>query len=92
MIRKIRHKGLKRLYAEGDGSRVQSNHVEILEEILLALDQAERPGQMDLPGYRLHPLKGKRKGEWSVSVSGSWRVTFRFEGADATDVDYEDYH
>lgn len=47
---------------------------------------------MDLPGLRLHELKGSRKGTWSVTVSGDWRVTFRFEGKDAVDVNYEDYH
>jgi len=47
---------------------------------------------MNLPGYRLHRLKGKRAGTWSVTVSGNWRVTFSFEGEDAFDVDLEDYH
>ena len=47
---------------------------------------------MNIPGYNLHPLKGDRKGEWAMSVSGNWRITFRFEGEDATDVNLEDYH
>lgn len=92
MIRKIKHRGLKRLYEQGETRGVQAAHVETLEEILGLLDQAERPGQMDLPGYGLHPLKGNRSGEWSVKVSGNWRVTFMFDGTDVTTVNYEDYH
>lgn len=92
MIRRFRHKGLKRLYENDDPSRMAARHIERLENILSLLDAARRPGDMDVPGYRLHPLKGERKGEWSVSVSGNWRVTFRFDGEDATDVNYEDYH
>jgi proteic killer suppression protein len=60
--------------------------------ILGRLDASTAPGDMDLPGLALHPLKGARKGDWSVRVSGNWRVTFRFEGEDAAAVDYEDYH
>ncbi len=60
--------------------------------ILAALNAATAASDMGLPGLRLHPLKGGRSGTWSVSVSGNWRITFRFEGKDATDVDYEDYH
>ena len=79
MIRKIRHRGLKRLYEDDDGSRLNAEHVEKLREILSMLDQARSPSDMQLPGYRLHPLKGHR-GVWSVRVSGNWRVTFKFDG------------
>jgi len=92
MIRRFRHRGLKRLYDRGDRSGVSTGHVARLERILTLLDVAQRPADIDLPGYRLHPLKGGRKGEWSVSVSGNWRVTFRFDEGDVTDLDYEDYH
>jgi proteic killer suppression protein len=71
---------------------VNAEHVARLERILTLLDVAQRPADIDLPGYRLHPLKGERKGEWSVSVSGNWRVTFRFDEGDVTDLNYEDYH
>ena len=67
-------------------------HVARLEQILTLLDVAQRPADIDLPGYRLHPLKGELKGEWSVSVSGNWRVTFRFDEGDVTDLNCEDYH
>ena len=92
MIRSLRHKGLKRLCRDDDGSKVQPAHVERLKDILARLDAAARPQDMDLPGLRLHPLKGNRKGTWAVSVDGNTRVTFRFDGEDAVDVDYEDYH
>ena len=92
MIRRFRHRGLKRLYERDDRSGVNAAHVARLERILTLLDVAQRPADIDLPGYRLHPLKGTRKGEWSVSVSGNWRVTFRFEEGDITDLNYEDYH
>lgn len=92
MIRRFRHSGLKRLYEKGQRKGVNPQHVGVLEEILGLLDVARNPADLDIPGYRLHPLKGQRKGEWAVDVSGNWRVTFRFEGEDATDVNYEDYH
>jgi proteic killer suppression protein len=92
MIRRFRHRGLKRLYERDDRSGVNAAHVARLERILTLLDVAQRPADIDLPGYRLHPLKGERKGEWSLSVSGNWRVTFRFDEGDVTDLNYEDYH
>ena len=92
MIQRFRHRGLKRLYERDERSGVKAEHAARLERILTLLDVAQLPADIDLPGYRLHPLKGDRKGEWSVSVSGNWRVTFRFDEGDVTDVNYEDYH
>jgi len=66
--------------------------VDKFRRILAALDQAERPEDLDLPGYRLHQLKGDRAGSWSVTVRANWRIVFRFEGQDVADVDYLDYH
>ncbi len=60
--------------------------------VLAHLDMAKHPSDVNLPGYRLHPLKGDLKGMWSVTISGNWRVTFRFEDGDAFDVDLTDYH
>ena len=60
--------------------------------MLAHLDRAEKPGDLDLPGYRLHPLKGSLKGFWSVTISGNWRIIFRIENGDALDVDLVDYH
>ncbi len=67
-------------------------HVDKLRDILAVLERSHRPQDMDLPGFRLHALKGDRKGQFAVSVSGHWRVTFRFAGGHAVDVDYVDYH
>jgi proteic killer suppression protein len=92
MVKRIRHRGLRRLYEGGDIRGLNAGHAPRLRLILGALDAAEAPGDMDIAGWRLHPLKGARKGEWSVFVSGNWRVTFRFDGNNATDVNYEDYH
>ena len=92
MVGRIRHRALRRLYQDGTTRGLNADHVARLRLILAALDAAEAPTDMDLAGWRLHPLKGARKGHWSVWVSGNWRVTFRFEGNDATDVNYEDYH
>ena len=92
MIRNFRHKGLQRFFLEGSKAGIQRNQAERLRLILANLHAATGPRDMGLPGLRIHPLKGERKGSWSVWVSGNWRVTFSFIGKDATDVDYEDYH
>jgi toxin HigB-1 len=92
MILRFRHKGLERLFAEGDASGVNARHVRRLRAILTALNTAAGPANMNLPGLQLHPLKGGRKGQWAVSVSGNWQVVFSFAGQDATDVNLIDYH
>ena len=92
MIRSIRHKGLKRLYDDDDPRGVMNEHVEKLRDILARLDASIAPSDMDLPGFRLHALKGKLKGFWAVTVRANWRVIFRFVGNDALDIDYVDYH
>lgn len=83
---------MARFYLTGSRSGIQAQHAERLRLILGRLNAATRPEDMGLPGLRLHPLKGTRKGSWGVWVSGNWRVTFRFVDADAEVVDYEDYH
>ena len=92
MIRSFRHRGLKRMYERGDASRVGPDLANRVALALADLDDAIKPSDLDLPGYRLHPLKGDLKGYWSISISGNWRVTFRFEDGDAYDVDLTDYH
>ncbi len=92
MIKGFRHKGLSRFFSKGDYRSIPAQHAARLERQLDRLDAASRPEDMDLPGYRFHALKGDRKGVYAVSVSGNWRLTFRFEGDDAADVDLEDYH
>jgi proteic killer suppression protein len=92
MIASIRHKGLRRLYEVDDPRGVSADHADKLRRILARLDAAREAADMDLPGYRLHPLKGNRAGFYAVTVNGNWRVIFRFERGNAVDVDYIDYH
>lgn len=92
MIRSFKHRGLKALYDGRTAKRVAPEHVEKLRDILAVLERSRTPQDMDLPGLRLHALKGVLKGHYAVSVSGNWRVTFRFEDGHAVDVDYADYH
>ena len=92
MARTFRHKGLKRLFDKDDSSGVRSDQVRRIQDVLAHLDQAQRPADLDLPGYRLHALRGNRKGYWSVTISGNWRIIFRFEDGNALDVDLVDYH
>jgi len=92
MIRSIRHKGLKRLHEDDDPRGVIGQHVEKLRDILARLDATGAVADMDLPGFRLHPLKGELKGFWAVTVRANWRVIFRLVEGDALDVDYVDYH
>ena len=92
MIKGFRHRGLERYFTKGTRAGIQSKHEKRIRLILGRLHASTLPCDIDLPGLRLHPLKGKRKGTWAVSVSGNWRITFAFDGADVVDVDYEDYH
>lgn len=92
-IRSFRHKGLKRLYETGDPRSIRANLVAKIEDIIHAIEQARHIEQVELfPGWKLHPLKGARRGEWSVWVTGNYRITFRADGEDASDIDLEDYH
>lgn len=92
MILSFRHKGLQRFFEKGDHRRVSPRIIARVERVLARLDVAAGPGDMNLPGFRLHPLKGDLAGYWAVSVSGNWRIVFRFDGRDVTDVDLIDYH
>jgi toxin HigB-1 len=92
VIVSFRHCGLERFFVTGDRAGIRPEHAGRLRLVLGRLSAAESPKDMDLPGLRLHPLKGKLKGRWSVTISGNWRVTFAFDGKDAVLVDYEDYH
>ena len=92
VIGSFKHKGLRNLFEDDEGRKVDANQVDRLRLILSALDQAGEAQDMNQPTFRLHPLKGGRKGVWAVTVRANCRVTFRFEGGDACDVDLEDYH
>jgi proteic killer suppression protein len=92
MIKSFRHKGLRRFFETGSTSGIQAAHAKRLRMLLVALETAQTIDDMDIPGFRLHPLKGDLDGRWSVSVSGNWRMTFEFRDGNAYIVDYEDYH
>ncbi len=92
MIHSFRHKGLKKFYESGSVAGIQPNHSKRLQMLLTALDTAKTIADMDIPGFRLHPLKGEGRGRWSVWVNGNWRVTFEFKDGHAYVLDYEDYH
>lgn len=92
MIRLIRHRGLRRLYEDNDPRGVMAERTEKLRDILARLDAARVVADMDLPGFRLHRLRGDLRGYWAVTVRANWRVIFRFVEGEAFDVDYVDYH
>jgi toxin HigB-1 len=92
MIRSFRHNGLERFFLTGSRAGIQPRHANRLRLILARLQASTGPRDMRLPGLNLHQLSGDRAGEWAVSVSGNWRVTFLFDGTDAVLVNYEDYH
>ena len=92
MIIGFRHRGLQRLYERGERRRIPPNQIAKVEAILAQLDVATGPQDMNKPGFRLHPLTGDLAGYWSVTISGNWRITFRFDADNVTDVDLVDYH
>ena len=92
MISSFKHKGLKRFFLRGDGSKLNPEHLDRIGDILSTLNAAVKIEDIDLATYNLHELKGDRKGVWSVTVRSNWRITFTFENGDANDVGYEDYH
>jgi proteic killer suppression protein len=92
VITSFRHKGLKRLFEQDDGSRLPPDMIERIRRILSFLDVANRVEDMDQPTFRLHPLRGDLKGVWAVTVRANWRIVFRFNDDNAEDVDFVDYH
>jgi len=92
VIKSFKHKGLQRFFYDGSRNGINVQNERKLGRILDRLDASENPQDMNMPGFRLHELKGKEKGVWSVWVNGNWRVTFRFDGNNAIVVDYLDYH
>lgn len=92
MIRSFKHKGLRKFFTTGSTAGIQTQHVARLEERLQALHTAITIEDMNLPGWKLHPLKGDRAGLWAINVSGNWRIVFEFVDGHAYVVNYEDYH
>jgi proteic killer suppression protein len=91
VIRSFKHRGLKRLFERDDRGGIRPDLVDTVERILTVLDNAATPQALNIPRYRLHPLKGDFKGLWSVTVRANWRIIFRFEETDAFDVELIDY-
>jgi proteic killer suppression protein len=92
VIRSFKHRGLKRLFEHDDRSGIRPDLVNTVQEVLTVLDDAVTVQELNLPGYRLHPLKRDLKGFWFVTVRANWRIIFRFEGTNAFDVELTDYH
>ena len=92
MIKSFKHKGLERLFVKGVASGVQAEYAPRIILMLDAIDAAEKVKELDLPGFRLHRLKGDKRNLWSLKVSANWRITFEFENGDAYILDLEDYH
>ena len=92
MIQSFRHKGLRKFFESGSAAGIQPHHTKRLRMQLTALDTAQSIEDMNIPGFRLHPLKGEERGRWSVWVNGNWRLTFEFKEGHAYILDYEDYH
>lgn len=92
MIKSLKHKGLKKYFQTGSVAEIQAKHQRKLRMQLAAIDTAQEIDDINLPGFKLHPLKGERGGIWSITVNGNWRITFEFIDGNAYILNYEDYH
>ncbi len=92
MIETFKHKGLSKFFSVGDGSKLNQIHLKKIKRILIVLNNATILEDLNIPGWKLHKLKGNMKGIYSVEVSGNFRITFKFEKGKVTEVDYQDYH
>lgn len=92
MIKTFRHKGLQQFFKKGSKKGIKAIHLKKVRLILARLNASSCPQDMNLPGLNLHQLKGEYLGFWAVSVSGNWRIIFKFDNQDAVDIDYLDYH
>lgn len=92
MIKSFRHKGIQQFFETGSKAGINAEHGNKLARQLMLLNSAKSPQEMDVAGWKLHPLKGELLDHWAVKVSGNWRLTFTFEGEHAILIDYQDYH
>lgn len=92
MIKSFQHKGLKVFFETGNKAGIQAQHAQKLTRVLLRMDIAKTANDVNLPGWRLHPLSGSLADHYSIAINGNWRITFKFEGEDIVLVDYLDYH
>jgi proteic killer suppression protein len=92
LIKSFKHRGLEKFYLTDSKAGIQPAHAVKLRRQLTELSLAQKPPDVDVPGWDLHPLKGELTGHWSIKVNGNWRLTFRFAEQDIEVVDYLDYH
>ena len=92
MIKTFKHKGIEQFFETGSKAGIRPDHASKLSRQLLRLDVAKNALDMNLPGWKLHPLEGALQGHYAVTVNGNWRLTFMFDGEDTILVDYQDYH
>jgi len=92
MIESFKHKGLERYFTQSDQRGIPAQFAARIKRLLDQLDAAIQPEDMNLPGYKFHSLQGDRVGEYAVTVTGNWRITFCFDGQNAIAVNFEDYH
>ena len=92
MIKGFKHRGLKQLFKKGNAAGIAPSMSPRLQRVLDAVDRASSPLDLMIPGFETHQLKGDRKGTWSITITGNWRITFKFEGLDVVQVNLEDYH
>jgi toxin HigB-1 len=92
MIVSFRHKGLKDFFERNDGKKLPPEQLLRIQAVLTVMDQAIRVNELDLPSFKLHPLKGNLKGFWAITVRANWRIVFRFAEGDCFDLDFLDYH
>ncbi len=92
MIQSFRHRGLRRFFETGSPAGIPAAHARRIAAMLVQLNEADQPSDLNMPGWKLHPLKGEKAGRWAVSVNANMRLTFAFDGKNAVDIDLEDYH
>jgi toxin HigB-1 len=93
MIGSFRHKALRKLFDDGTSKGLSPDLVPRLRRMLTALNAADDLLQLEtFPGWRLHALKGDMLGTWSLSVSGNWRLIFKWQDGVAEELDLVDYH
>lgn len=92
MIKSFKNKKLKKLFLADDPDGINPEHIEKIQNILLAIDSAVKIQDLNLPSFKLHQLKGNKQDIWAITVRSNWRITFKFENENAYILDYEDYH
>jgi toxin HigB-1 len=93
MIGSVRHKALRNFFEDGTSKGLSADHVPRLRRMLTVLHATDTLKELEsFPGWRLHALKGDMQGYWSMSVSGNWRLIFKWQDGVAEELDLVDYH